>query len=207
MTARIHTPQALREKLVAYYMRAYTRAYGHADRASIERKVVADLEYVEAVKGAARATRPAPARVARPPAERPNVLERSDIDPSLKGLKLTKDDPNVRYYYCSVLDGNPQLVSEQWGAAVARIKRILEGTGGSAVFSQAVTNATMPKLAARVIEVWSFYKNRGRPAPARGVDHNPFRGLSNRDAFRMYQRLMMDICDRSTGVLGSWYVK
>jgi len=48
---------------------------------------------------------------------------------------------------------------------------------------------------------------RDRPAPTTGIDHNPFRGLSDKDAARMFMRRVYDICDRSTGVLGHWWVK
>jgi hypothetical protein len=98
------------------------------------------------------------------------------------------------------------LVSERWGAANARIMRILEGSSGATLL-ESVQNSQIPHLAREVINVLGYYLSSGAPAPLAGVDHNPFRGLSGKDAARLLMRKFEDICDRSTRELGGWYVK
>lgn len=203
MSARIHSPHELRDKLVAYYERVFKRVYGAADRTAIERKVVADLQYVDAAK---RAAHPRRARKRAEPVERASVLERVR-DPELKGLALKKTEAPEGDAYTSPLYVNPQLVGERWAAAVARVARILRGTGGSNLYTQAVASAGVPTLALKILETYGFYMNRGTVAPIRGVDHNPYRGLTNRDAFRAFARRIEDICDESNAYFPAWWVK
>lgn len=196
------SPQEARERLVAYYMRAFNRAYGAADRAAIERKVIADCELVD------RASRdPTPPQ--RTPGPRP-----ARPDPVAEALaatntRLTKAmESPVQRYRPRVLHQNPLLISERWAAACARIARILEGSGGSSSLTGGAANAQLPALAKRYLEAYAFYLTRYKPPPSKGVDHNPFRGLSDKDAARLFMRLVEDICDASTGsVMGAWYVK
>lgn len=91
---------------------------------------------------------------------------------------------------------------ERGAAAVARIARILENGGATKVadLDRALRETAVPTLAREYLEVWFHYQARHRVSR-----FNPFLGLSERDAARKFIRAIYDICDRSTGVLGSWY--
>ncbi len=104
-----------------------------------------------------------------------------------------------------ILHQKAHLVAEQWSHACARIARILEGSGqGGAVTTEAATaDAEMPKLAAEYLRLWKLYSWLRWC----NADWNPFRGLSDRDASRKFMRMVMDICDRSTGRMGGWWVR
>lgn len=136
---------------------------------------------------------------------------REDLQDLAPGLNLTRDDSvrlkDARPYRPGALYAQPQKISERWGFAVARINRILEGAARANNLKAAVNGAEYPKLATEFGELWSYYMTRSKPPPPRGVDHNPFRTLNDRDASRKFIRMVEDICDRSTGVLGSWYTK
>lgn len=202
MTSAILTPHQIRDRLVEAYMRSYKHAYGHADRAAIEKKVVADMQLVEASKLVAPTSR------TRAPRKRIRNVDPVAEFARRNGAALARDArPNdAAPYRPAVLHADPTLISEKWGAAVARIARIVEGTRG-ATLAEGVSNAEVPKLAARYLETFAFYMTRSKPAPIRGVDHNPFRGLNDKDASRAFMARVMDICDSSTSVLGHWYVK
>lgn len=201
------TPQQYRERLVASYLGSYRRMYGEVDERAVERQVLADIELVE---GARRAgdLRDAPRRdpADRPASVRPDLLAAAQAETNTK-LSKPRDPRDAVPYRPGVTHGNPMLVSARWGAAVARIGRILQGAGRAATFSGAVANAEIPELARRYAELWSFYTTRSAPPRSRGRDHNPFRELSDQDAARMFMRKCEDICDASTGVLGWWYVR
>lgn len=194
----ILTPQQLRERLVEFYMVSFKRAYGGADRASIERKVIADLEFVDSAKRMEPASQPAP--VVAPPR---NLATKASAD---AGMTIAKDAQPGERYRPNFLHKNPMLISERWGAATARLMRILQGSFGSSL-TAAVENSEVPRLAREFLDVYGYYMTRGRPAPLSGVDRNPFRELSDRDAARLFMRRVEDICDKSTRELGGWYVK
>lgn len=89
--------------------------------------------------------------------------------------------------------------------AAARIYRIMQGCSGSSDMNRAVENAEERKLAKVYAETWIYYMTRKKAPPTKGTDHNPFRWLSDEDAERLFMRKVEDICDRSTGRLGSWW--
>lgn len=109
-------------------------------------------------------------------------------------------------YRPRVLHANPHTFSQRWSYAVARIYRIGEGANASS-FGRATDTSEMPKLAKEYLELYAYYMTRARPAPLFGIDHNPFRHLSDKDAARMFERRVEGICDKSTGKLGPWYTK
>ncbi len=134
-------------------------------------------------------------------------------DPQAEATEALHQSPIVatgrdgaRPYRPRALHADPRLISPRWPHAVARIFRICEGAKASA-FDRATDTSEVPRLAKRYAEIWLYYMTRTRPAPMIGTDHNPFRGLSDYDAMRMFVRRVEDICDKSTGKLGAWYVK
>jgi len=120
---------------------------------------------------------------------------------------VTGINPNARPYRPRALHADPRTISHRWPHAVARIYRILQGAQKSSSFVTAVNGAEYPELARQYAETWIYYMTRGKPAPVGKVDHNPFRNLSDTDAMRKFVRFVEDICDRSTGKLGSWCTK
>ena len=197
----------MREHLVESYRQSYRRNGVELTQQQLERIVVADCELVDAAERAGElrgggTPDPTPGPI------RPNLIAQAEAD-NHKRLTLSEADRLATAIPVrpAVMHRNPMLVSERWGAACARIARIIEGVARASTFTAAVDGAELPTLARRYAEVWSYFLTRAKPPPVRGVDHNPFRGLSDRDASRKVMRLVEDICDASTGVLGSWYVK
>lgn len=106
------------------------------------------------------------------------------------------------------LHANPHKVGPRWPYAVMRIKRILEGCARSSNIEHAVEGAEYRQLAKEYVELYAFYLMRSKPPPPNGkVDHNPFRHMSDYDAFRCFVRKVEDVCDRSIQKLGPWWVK
>ncbi len=97
---------------------------------------------------------------------------------------------------------NPVRVAERWAYACGRLARILSEGKQSREFV-----GRLGQLAREYEELWALFMARNLPADARGYATNRFDGLSGRDVVRVYMRAVEDICDRSTGVLGGWYVK
>ena len=114
--------------------------------------------------------------------------------------------PDARPYRPRILHADPHTFSRRWPFAVARIYRIGEGAKAS-TFGRATDSAECPALAKEYLELYAYYMTRRAPAPLYKIDHNPFRHLSDKDAARMFERRVEDICDRSTGRLGPWWVK
>ena len=105
------------------------------------------------------------------------------------------------------LHANPHQVGPRWPYAVMRIARILEGCARSSNLEHAVDGAEYKVLAREYLELYAFYLMRSKPAPSRGrIDHNPFRNMSDYDAFRCFVAKVEAICDKSTkhAGLGPW---
>lgn len=211
MTAidKIVTPQEARARLIASYTNSYRRAQIRMSGSDIERQVLADLEIVDAARRAGDLGDGTPVkRDTVGPSSRSNLVEDTA---KMYGHRIEIDRKpgavNPRAYRPAALYRNPQMLAERWGYAVARCQRIIEGSGGSSSLTAATANAEVPKLAKELLEVYAYYFTRSKSPPKVGADHNPFRHLTDKDASRMFIRKVEDICDRSTGVLGSWYTK
>jgi hypothetical protein len=107
-------------------------------------------------------------------------------------------------YTSKLLDANPLLTDETWSRAIARLKRIMS-EGRAAIANPTLqTNSKVTQLAKEWVEMQAYFFTRCKNPPLTGVDHNPFRHLNDEDADRLLRRKVEDICDRSTGVFGSW---
>jgi hypothetical protein len=191
------TPHQLRERLVDFYMTSLARAYGHEmDRAAVERKVIAELELVDHARRSGRTYETKARRAPVAPEPLSDRQVRTDGRAATSAVRVRS----------TVMHGNPWEVSERWAHCVARIGRILEGVGGAATIQAATDTAEMPALAKRYMDTFGHYMTRDTPAPIRGVDHNPFRGLNDRDAARAFMRACEDIADASSVRLGPWFV-
>lgn len=207
MKAPLLSPQEIRTKLVMSYLMTLRAQKRDVDVRDVERMVVADLELVDAANRRGELTGGAQDRTPGP--VRPDLLASAQEETHTK-LSVKREgeaDRGHAYTYRSkMFHKNPMMMSERWGAAVARIGRILEGAAGTSL-AGAAKNAQIPELARAWVEVYSYWLTRNRPPPANRVDHNPFRGMNDQDAARLFMRKVEDICDRSTGLLGGWYVK
>lgn len=130
------------------------------------------------------------------------------------GLKVSKSEAErlaeSNPYRPAILDWKPTSKRHPWwyAYACARIARILEGAKparGHSVES-ACASAAHPKLAHRFTETFFYFQTRSRPAPTKGGDHNPFRGMSDSDAYARWYEIIERICDASTGKMGTWRV-
>ena len=106
-----------------------------------------------------------------------------------------------------VLDTPAHRVNERWSYAMARIMRILEPQGDMKAASKGgyaamVKNAQAPIHARAFMNMFGFYLS-----PSHRSKWNPFRGMSGEDIHRKFVRMVEDICDSSTGLLGPWYIK
>lgn len=197
---KLLTPAELREATERDYRAACERAGAPVDNALIRQAAIADLELVDAAyrNGEICGT---------PKIDNDPIKERPDLIAQAHQQSGTHDADGKPLRF-RALHANPQSVSERWGYATMRMYRIMEGAGRSSSLAGSAANAAIPRLAMKIVELEGNFLTRGAPPPSRGrVDRNPFRGLSDKDAARVYMRLVEDICDESTGVMGSWYVK
>jgi hypothetical protein len=141
---------------------------------------------------------------------RPDPVKQ-ELDKS--GLKLLRG--SRKRFIDRALDTDPSAKNHPWwyAYACARIGRILEGAKpswgaftGSSALESACKSAAHPKCARWFMETYSYFMTRHRPAPILKTDHNPFRNLSDRDAWGKWYTLVEKICDSSTGKLGTWRV-
>jgi hypothetical protein len=101
-------------------------------------------------------------------------------------------------------------LSERWMLAKGRIRRVMEGASppikhpdGSYDFKSMTATCGYPDGAFEFLALWFSFDLRGLVQTRR---HNPFFGLSHREASLKFVRLTEDICDRSTGTsMGSWF--
>lgn len=197
-------PRTVRDRMISSYSKSYARAQIKMSQRDIERQVIADCQIVDNAKAAgdiATGQRKKPAQAKRP---RRNVVAEAQRD-TRTTLSVDSAGQVVR---TRALHSRPSMTSERWGYAAGRISRILEGVRrDTSSLVVAVEDAELGELAMAYADVWGYFMTRLQPPPLSGNDRNPFRGLSDRDAARKFQRLVEDICDRSTGKLGSWYTK
>ena len=198
------SPQETRARLERSYADSYKHAGLPVDKDAVSRLVVADLELVDRARAMGELSNsgpPAPA-VER---EKPEEITRAEAETGTR-LVGEGDDQGERVIIPE-LDHRMTLTSEKWAKAGGRIARVLEGMVPALDYRAAVKTAAMPLLALEYAETYSYFMTRGRPAPVGQTDHNPFRYLSDADAGRKLVAKVYDICDRTTGAMGSWYLK
>lgn len=185
------------------YLDGYRRAGIDVSFADCERQAAADCELVDGARASGDMSRPGPSRGPRP--KRPDPIAEAQAE---TGMRILKPGEHGHTLVSRALDRNPMAVSERWGFAVGRMKRILQGgvEKRSDIVAAVNGGGVLAKLAAEYTEAFGNYMFRHQPPPTSGKDHNPFRGKSETDSARILMRLVEDICDKSTGVLGPWMV-
>lgn len=196
----------VRDQMIRDYTRNFERISGQAaEPLDIERLVISDLLHTDAAERERRHVR-APVK-AQPKKARETLDDKLATLGVARALNAT---PKL-----SMLDLSPRLVSERWPFAMARIRRILQPRDNQKLAvkagAQALTaTASYPALAERYWMAFLGHASRTMPSFRWGdaIERvNPYYGLSKRDAARMFIRAIEDICDASTGVLGSWVTK
>lgn len=197
MTADL-SPQAKRALLEQSYADSYKHAGVDVSREQVAAQVLADLELVDAVDRAGELRHNAgPIEVDR---EKPQEIIDAERETS---TRLLDDSNRGEVVRTKVLDASALFSGERWALAGGRIARIVEGVAPNVSnIRKACESAAVPHLARDYVETWWFFMNRFRPSA-----FNPFYGMSEVDAARLLVRKVEDICDRSTGKLGPWYVK
>lgn len=193
------SPQARRATLEQSYADSYQRAGIDVSREQVARQVLSDLELVDAVDRAGELRHNA-GPVELDARDKPQEIV--DAERETK-TRLLDDGDRGEVVRTKLLDASALFSGERWALAGGRIARIIEGVSPNiSNVRQACESAAVPHLARDYLETWWFFMNRFRPSP-----FNPFCGMSEVDACRLLVRKVEDICDRSTGKLGPWYVK
>lgn len=191
-------PHELKNLAVREYADKAQRMGRTVSSAALERFAVQELNLVDAFHRWARpaSPKPRPAPAPAPPKNRLAELGLKPVERSSRERLAART--RVPLTERPVLD-----VSQKLAAGMARILQIMEhGAEKATDFDKAIANAAVPRLAREFLRAWTGHKLRHRISR-----HNPFAGLSDVDADRMLERCIYDICDRSTGVLGPWWVR
>lgn len=192
-------PLDVRDATVRDYAAAARRAGREVNGAELERVAAAHLSIVDAYKAGHDVT--APSKPAEPAPSKAQAAVAEDDTVKLK--ERGAPDRNVLLHGRGRPDG-------RWAHARARLRRILEGmtpqfvqtaNGAELDFTASTATAQIPMLARRYYRLWGNFLQRHRRSR-----HNPFAGLSDHDALRMFQAEVYSICDASTGRLGQWWV-
>ena len=189
------SPQGLRDVTVRDYLRDSAKIGAPLTTAQAERLAVRDCEIYDAVtrtQVSHAAAAPDPAKVAEKAAQLDN--EAAKVGATLLHEPVataTRRSPVATMHKRHRADSRMSF-------AKGRICRILEGITPNKDLVKACETATIPALALEVLRMYANFATRG--AARRPTDEpNPFTGLSERDASRMAQAILENICDRSSG--------
>ena len=181
------------------YKAAAQRAGLPVDMATIERVAAADCETYDRVKRAAPVVAP---QTAEQRAEIQRIRkEQRDAEAQQAGVKMVDPGKAKRRRVASM--HAKSTIMDRWAHAKARVIRICAGMGRHRDPFQATRTCEMPDLAYEIYRIRANLVIRDR-MPRPGDEPNPFFGMSDIDASRLMQRLVEDVCDRSTGRLGPW---
>jgi hypothetical protein len=151
---------------------------------------------------------PAPVESAADRAERQKV-DRDSIEHQTGMRVVDQARPGG---FVPALDLPPEIEqSEKWALARGRLARICEGAAltptrhpdGSLNFRGMTSTCNYPAGAYDLLSHWFSFDLRYAWQTRK---HNPFYGMSKRDASLKFVRLAMDVCDRSSSTsMGSWF--
>jgi hypothetical protein len=189
----LRSPQELKEATVRDYAMSMRRLGEEPNLSAIEKLAIADLTMVDAYRRGVDLSPKLPKRERRPVGQL--VQPVADIGINFKEAPKHRDRPSVLY-------ARAHRRSRKWSSAVARIGRILQGATPCRSLASMAATAQDPIRALEYLRLFANYELRGRMSR-----HNPFAGLSEVDAAKKFEAEVYRICDRSTGVLGHWWVK
>lgn len=204
------TPLQLKEATVRDYTNAAKRLGLPVDAQEIERQAVADCEVYDGVK---RDAKPAIKRE-QTPEERAEIRrirkEQLEREMAPQGM-VSLDKVKVRRRRIKQMHEKSKRDS-RWSLAKGRVLQICRGVRApvgkvlgdmDATIRYMTATCEIPDLAYAVFRVRADLVVRDR-MPRPGDEPNPFFGMSEEDAGNLLQRKIEDICDLSTGKLGSW---
>jgi hypothetical protein len=197
------TGTALRDATIRDYKRQAERMGIVADMAAIERQAIADCNLFDAVlrlSGPSSPAKPDPAKVAA-------KADALDELAAREGVDVIREQNRVIKERISKLTAVPKPDSK-WAHALGRRARILSGATPSTDRRKLVSTCEIPALAWEFLRLhaWAVTRIRIGNPPRLTGEANPFDHLSLRDFVAKFEAMTYDICDRSTGRLGPWWV-
>lgn len=205
------TPHELKDRMLADY-HGKAGAFGMpTDPGEIERLVTHDLNLVagfhrdehlvEKTKTADEVTEERRAK---------RAIAQAQLDERTEGAAKILPPTARPRNWGPMLDLPPDVaLSERWMLAQQRLMRVMDGAGeptrhadGTYDFVSMTRTCGYPEGAADFLSVWMSFDFR---AVWQTRKHNPFYGMSHRDASLKFVRLVEDICDRSSVRFGSWF--
>lgn len=185
------SPQQVREATVRDYKRNAERAGLNPPMAALETLAILDCEMADAYM---RGIDTSPPRPKRPAEKTKRIIEpKDDIDLRMKQAPVKRDLPMTFADFTAI--------SARWPFAMGRMKRIIAGATPNRDPLKVAATCEMPLLAVELIRLQRNWLMRHRDSR-----HNPFRGLDDVSARRALVRFVEDICDRSSGRMGPWFV-
>lgn len=207
--APITDPIELRDRTIRDYTRAMGAPGMPSTSAQIEALAKADLQLTDAYH------RDTPVGMAPTAAQHDSAIaakrETAEERARELGAEITRGPHAATDRFGPQVDLPPEYgLSERWQLAKGRLARICAGAGaprrhadGSFDFAAMTSTCVMPRLAHRYLAAWFNFDLRYVPQTER---HNPFFGMSAREASLRLSREVEDICDASSGRLGPWFV-
>jgi hypothetical protein len=197
-------PLELVDATVRDYVNAARRMGVDPDVEATRRMAIQHLQLVDAYRRGIDVT----AQPAAAQAPKPERAQAAAVQSQLKGDDVRvvgaakpgrRDRPGVLYKPA-------HKVSDKWSHAAGRLRRITEGitpvfnAAKELDFEASCATAGHPELARRYYRLWGNFMQRHRRSR-----FNPFAGLSDVDAMRMFEAEVYSICDASSGRFGSWW--
>lgn len=190
------------------------RAGVTVDRHALAKSIAADFEIADAFDRQAAAPSPADRQRAAATVKAKRVEARAKRDREAGMGSATPTAPSGR-----VVEARSKILharsapTSRWSYAKGRLARIVEGMTPHSNLKIACSTCEMPALALEVFRLQGFVyasqagRHTGKwKAPRPGDEANPFHGLDPIDFGAKFQRMIEDICDRSTSKLGPWWV-
>lgn len=191
-------------------LRDYTRNAGMlgmpSEPADIERLVLKDLQLAEAFR-----------RDEGPAREAKKETAEERVDRHRREAKRIGEETGTEVIHDRPSEWGPRLdlpvdigQSEKWLLAKGRMVRVMEGASppirfpdGSLDFKSMTATCGYPRGAYRFLSNWFDLDCRNIVETAK---HNPYFGMSHRDASLKFVADTMAICDSSSGKFGPWFV-
>lgn len=186
--------QELKQATVRDYKRWAERAGQSVDAATLDRQAVADLQLADAYDRSVRTAVPA-----KPDPEKERAKRQSlDEQAAESGAEIVTGKM-IRREIAS-LSAKP-IPGSKWSYAMGRLARILARPNLPS--RKPWEDCEIPHLAKRVYELKAFVLFRHLEKV--GDQINPLFGLNAKDFERKFRAMTIQICDESTGRLGSWW--